>query len=37
VQSENELALDVSTLKEGLYLLRLQTTQGSHTLRFLKK
>ncbi len=37
VQSENELGIDVSGLKEGLYLLRLQTPQGSHTLRFLKK
>jgi uncharacterized repeat protein (TIGR03803 family) len=37
VQSENELALDVSGLKEGLYLLRLQTPQGHHTLRFLKQ
>jgi hypothetical protein len=37
VESENELAIDVSALKEGLYLLRLQTPQGNHTLRFLKK
>jgi uncharacterized repeat protein (TIGR03803 family) len=37
VQSENELGIDVSGLKEGLYLLRLQTPQGNHTLRFLKK
>ena len=37
VQSENELGIDVSGLEEGLYLLRLQTPQGSHTLRFLKK
>jgi hypothetical protein len=37
VESENELALDVSGLQEGLYLLRLQTPQGNYTLRFLKK
>jgi hypothetical protein len=37
VQSENELGIDVSGLKEGLYLLRLQTPQGHHTLRFLKQ
>ncbi len=37
VQSENELGIDVSGLQEGLYLLRLQTPQGNHTLRFLKK
>jgi uncharacterized repeat protein (TIGR03803 family) len=37
VQSENELGIDVSGLQEGLYLLRLQTAEGNHTLRFLKK
>jgi hypothetical protein len=37
VQSDNELGIDVSGLKEGLYLLRLQTPQGAHTLRFIKK
>lgn len=37
VSSENDLALDVSGLPQGLYLLRLQTSQGAHTLRFLKQ
>ena len=37
VSGENELGIDVSGLQGGLYLLRLQTSQGSHTLRFLKQ
>ena len=37
VSGGNELGIDVSGLTKGLYLLRLQTSQGAHTLRFLKQ
>lgn len=34
---EQSLEVDVSALREGLYFLRVQTGQGSHSVRFMKE
>ncbi|MBD0256937.1 MAG: IPT/TIG domain-containing protein, partial [Cytophagales bacterium] len=37
VVDENRLLIDVSSLKPGLYLLRLQTAQGHQVMKFVKR
>jgi hypothetical protein len=37
VASENELEMNVSELKTGLYLLRLESAKGYRTLKFIKR
>jgi hypothetical protein len=35
--SDTELEVDAATLRQGLYLLRVQTDAGTHVLKFVKQ
>jgi hypothetical protein len=35
--SDTELEVDAASLRQGLYLLRLQTDKGTHVLKFVKQ